>query len=140
MSVETRLAGVGDLRAAFAQLAQGVDLAAQENVKQLASKLIKDAQANFSGSHPKGQPHVPNGENFPNIVTGTLRRSIQGGPIHRVGPGAYTTTVAPTARYGRRVELGLAPTGAYPYFGPAVKKLRGAATGIIAANIAKYLR
>jgi hypothetical protein len=140
MSIDSRVTGIGSLTTAFAAWSKALDDTAKANVEQIAAMVIRDAMGNFDGAHTKGKPHVPNANNFPNIVTGTLRRSIQGSPLEKDGPGAYRTTVGPTAKYGRRVELGLAPTGAYPYFGPAVRKARQEMAGILAANIARYLK
>lgn len=132
--------GLTGLFSGFAAWSKALDETAKANVSQMAALVIHDAQANFSGSHRKGEPHVPNPQNYPNVVTGTLRRSIQGTGIEKAGIGTYKTTVGPTARYGRRVEMGLAPTGAYPYFGPAVRKARSQMRDVLAANIARFLR
>ena len=54
--------------------------------------------------------------------------------------GVYSTRVGPTMKYGRRVELGLAPTGAYPYFGPAAKVVRAEMAAIATANWARFIK
>jgi hypothetical protein len=130
--------GLKEVQAAIVDVGKQVDLAAAANVKEASARLIKDAQANFSGSHKKGEPHV--GGSQPNIVTGNLRRSIMADSLTHGAMGIYSTTVGPTLKYGRRVELGLAPTGAYPYFGPAAAKLRTEMAAIAVANWAKYLK
>jgi hypothetical protein len=122
--VSISIRGLSGLEAAFTRGAAQADLAARSVVQVGALELVKEAQANFSGSHRKGQPHIPNGNNFPNVVSGTLRRSIQSDGVRAFGPAAYSTRVGPSTVYGRRVELGLAPTGPHPYFGPAVKRMR----------------
>lgn len=136
----TAVTGVRELQAALTRGMAQADLAARANVQLASLELIKEAQANFSGSHRKGYPHVPNGNNYPNVVTGTLRRSIISDGIRPLGPAFYSTKVGPTTKYGRRVELGLHPTGAYPYFGPAVKRVRAKVNTIAAANWAKLIR
>lgn len=144
MSIDISVSGAREAAVALLALTTALDEAAKENVTKMAAQLIADAQANFAGSHPKGMPHVPAGNTafgpMPNIVTGTLRRSIRGDGIRRVGHGTYSTTVGPQTVYARRVELGLAPTGSYPYFGPAVAKLRTNAPAIIGASINRHLR
>lgn len=130
--------GIDQLQAAFVRAGSQVDAAARANVTQASLILIKDAQGNFEGSHKKGQPHV--GGSKPNIVTGNLRRSIMADSLIHVAMGEYSTSVAPTAKYGRRVELGLAPTGAYPYFGPAAASLRRQMASIAAANWERHIK
>lgn len=129
--------GFGDVRAAFVRIGAGVDQAAKANMTEATAFLIKEAMANFEGAHKKGQPHV--GGDKPNVVTGNLRRSIMADGVHHTGMGSYETTVGPTMKYGRRVELGLAPTGAYPYFGPAAAKTRTIMSAIATANWARYI-
>jgi len=130
--------GLADLEKAFVRAGVQADLAARENVRVAAMTLVRDAQSNFEGSHKKGQPHVGGGK--PNIVTGNLRRSIMADSLNHYAMGVYTTSVGPTMKYGRRVELGLAPTGAYPYFGPAAKQLRAEMGAIATANWARFIK
>jgi hypothetical protein len=130
--------GMEELAQAVVRAGAQVDAAAKANVSVAAATLIKDAQANFSGSHKKGEPHV--GGSQPNIVTGNLRRSIMADSTNHLAMGVYSTQVGPTMKYGRRVELGLAPTGAYPYFGPAAAKLRTEMAAIATANWVRYLK
>lgn len=137
MSVTGVWSGLSEVRGAAAKAMAAVDAAAQANVNQGSAYLIKAAQANFSGSHRKGEPHQ--GGPLPNVVTGNLRRSIIAGGIRRDGPGAYRNSVGPTAVYGRRVELGKNGRGAYPYFGPAVAQTRRELAAIAGANWAKYI-
>ncbi len=136
--IDAAWVGMDELQRAFIRAGAQVDAAAKANVAEASLRLIKDARGNFEGSHKKGQPHV--GGNKPNVVTGNLRRSIMGAGLAHLAMGEYSTKVAPTAKYGRRVELGLAPTGAYPYFGPATAKLRNEMGAIAAANWAKHIK
>ena len=130
--------GLEEMEKAFTRAGVQADLAARENVKVASMTLIRDAQGNFQGSHKKGQPHV--GGNKPNIVTGNLRRSIMADSLNHYGMGIWTAKVGPTMKYGRRVELGLAPTGSYPYFGPAAKQLRLEMAAIATANWARFIK
>lgn len=129
--------GFGEVQAAFVRMGEGVDQAAKANMTEATAFLIKEAMANFEGAHKKGKPHV--GGAKPNVVSGNLRRSIMADSTKHSGMGAYETTVGPTMKYGRRVELGLAPTGAYPYFGPAAAKTRTIMSAIATANWARYV-
>lgn len=130
--------GMEELQRAFARVGGQVDAAAKANVAEASMRLIKEARDNFEGEHEKGQPHV--GGNKPNVVTGNLRRSIMNSGLVHLAMGEYADKVGPSMRYGRRVELGLAPTGAYPYFGPAAAKVRDQMAGIAAANWAKHIK
>jgi len=111
---------------------QRVDKANALSTTEVGAEVERAAKANFEGAHRRNEPRVPNSSNKPNIVTGTLRRSIRTTGVQRLA-GGYSTTVGPTAIYGRRVELGF--TGAdsrgrrynqpaYPFFGPGVKEVR----------------
>jgi hypothetical protein len=135
---DAEFTGMDALQAAFVRVGAQVDDATRANVTQGSAMLIRDAQANFQGSHKKGQPHV--GGSKPNIVTGNLRRSIMADTLRHIAMGEYSQQVGPTMRYGRRVELGLAPTGAYPYFGPAAAKLRTEMGAIAAGNWARHVK
>lgn len=135
--IEASWVGMEELQAAFMRAGAQVDAAAKANVAEASLRLIKDARDNFEGSHKKGQPHV--GGSKPNVVTGNLRRSIMSDGLTHFAMGDYGTKVMPTVKYGRRVELGLAPTGAYPYFGPATAKLRNEIAAISAGNWAKHV-
>lgn len=121
-----------------------VDAATRLTTIQVAADVEAKAKENFVGSHAPHEPHIPNGPpDRPNIVSGTLRRSIRATPLVRTA-GGYTTTVAPNTEYGRRVELGFKGTDslgrrynqkAYPYFRPAAQdKIISRANGIALAN------
>jgi hypothetical protein len=99
---------------------------------------------NFEGAHRKNQRRVPNSSMKPNIVTGTLRRSIRSTGVNRHGFGFYSATVGPSTVYGRRVEMGFSGRDsrgrnynqpAYPYFGPAVRVARVRAAALMATSI-----
>lgn len=127
------LTGWPAARGTFVRMGAKADVVARRNVEELSMRLIKYAKDNFEGSHKKGRPHV--GGPKPNIVTGNLRRSIQSQGITSVGPATYKVTVGPTAKYGRRVELGYSNRSRpYPYFGPASLKVRSEAQGIAMEN------
>lgn len=130
--------GMEDLEKAFVRAGAQADAAAAANVKIAAATLIRDAQANFQDGK-KGDRHHGSGEK-PFSITGTLRRSIMADSTKHYGMGVYSTQVGPTMKYGRRVELGLAPTGAYPYFGPAAAVVRAEMAAIATANWARFIK
>ena len=120
--------GVSELHAATAHLVETLTVASREIVSVLAAKTEAGAKANFSGTHAKGQPHV--GGSQPNIVSGNARRQIMTDPVKGYGFGVFAASVAPTAVYSRRLELGINGTGAYPFFTPAVNATRKEAVAV----------
>lgn len=120
--------------ASLEQIVGLADNAARQFIYWGSMELIRGAQGNFSGFHAKGEPHVPNSNNFPNVVTGQLRRSISMDSISRLGVANYATMVAPRMNYGRRVELGYKGSSGYPYFTPAYNKVIPALS--VMANLA----
>ncbi|TAK97609.1 MAG: hypothetical protein EPO08_21035 [Rhodospirillaceae bacterium] len=100
------------------QKAENLDRAARTITVQSAAAVEGAAKRNFIGAHRRGMPHV--GGNRPNVVTGQTRRSIITDPVRHSAPGMWETQVGPTVRWGRRLELGLPPTRAFPYLAPGV--------------------
>lgn len=116
--------GVQSISDAFDRYQAQADTAVREIVAKSAALVEAAAKANFEGSHKAGQPHV--GGDKPNVVTGSLRRSIRTDPIVKTGRGEYSTSVAPRVAYARRVELGYRGSKGYPYFEPAVHQVQPA--------------
>lgn len=110
--------GMDEFESAMRRVRAATDAASKEIVTTDAAMLTTAAQANFSGSHRRGEPHV--GGAFPNIVSGDLRRSIRADPITRWADASYGTSVAPHMVYGRRVELGWQGSTPHAFFQPAV--------------------
>ena len=119
--------GEDQFYAALKSVMKDVDAASSTIVDQGSMMIVRAAQANFSGTHAKDEPHV--GGNKPNIVTGDLRRSIMADSVTRLSFANYSVTIAPRMVYGRRVELGFVGadslgrnynTPGYPYFMPGV--------------------
>lgn len=130
--------GVREFEAAFVKVAAQADAAARANVAAGAAALEKAAKGNFSGSHRRGGPHI--GGDRPNIVTGTLRRSIRHDPITRLGLGDYATRVGPSVIYARSVELGNKPgMKGYPYFEPAFEQIHPVFEAIAVRNWRRFL-
>ncbi len=118
---DIELLGVKEFAAALEAKIRAEDLASKAFVVSAAHMIEAAAKKNFEGSHRKGEPHQ--GGSKPNVVTGTLRRSIRVFGPNRIGKD-WVATVGPTAVYGRAVELGLwqAPDVSYPYFTPAFEE------------------
>lgn len=135
--IEMAWHGLKEAYAAIDRISAQADAATREIVAKSAAVVEKAAKGNFSGSHKRGQPHV--GGDRPNVVTGTLRRSIRPEPIVRVGLGEYGTTIGPRTVYARRVELGMNGKGAYPYFRPGVEDTKDELRAIAAETWRKFL-
>lgn len=138
------MTGLAEVAAAFKRAQRNLDKINQSNVMFLSAWLEAEAKRNFEGAHKRGRPRVPNSNNRPNIVTGNLRRSIRSSTLMHWGRGGWVKEVGPTAIYGRRVEMGFKGADsrgrvynqpAYPYFGPAVKRLRPVAESRVMSTV-----
>jgi len=107
-----------------------VEKAGEIAITQAALAIERQAKLNANtGVHPRGQGHIKGTGPGPNVVTGTLRRSIT--TEVRYGFGTYIATVGPTVEYARAVELGNPrwKSGVrYPFLIPAVGYLVGNGT------------
>ena len=99
-----------------------VEKAAEFGITRAALAIERQAKLNAStGVHARGQGHIKGTGPGPNVVTGTLRRSIT--TEVKYGFGTYIAVVGPTVEYARAVELGSSrwKSGVrYPYLYPAV--------------------
>jgi hypothetical protein len=127
------LQGVPEVHAALAQLSVRISTESRLAIAEAAATVESAAKQNASG-----RPG-------PNVITGTLRRSITHDPITPYGAGGWQTQVGPTVIYGRRVELGFSGADSrgrtfnqpgYPYFGTAVAATQSRVEAIFAARIA----
>jgi len=113
---------LGQVFAGMNALEVQVERAAEYGITQAAFAVERQAKKNAStGVHKRGEGHIPGTGPGPNVVTGTLRRSIS--TEVRYGFGSYVATVGPTVEYARAVELGssLWKSGVrYPFLMPAV--------------------
>lgn len=139
--------GLREFLAALDRAEAGANAAARAAVAQTAAEAEAGAKKNFQGSHARGELHV--GGDKPNVVTGTLRRSIRTDPIARLGLADYGTVVAPRVIYARRVEkgwptsdgsVGHGVTRAFPYFEEPAKKARESLRVHAAEQWSRYLR
>jgi hypothetical protein len=121
-----------------------IEQAAQFGLGQAALAIERQAKKNANtGQHKKGLGHIPGTGPGPNVVTGTLRRSIT--TEVRYGFGSYIATVGPTVEYARAVELGSSrwKSGVrYPFLIPAVGYLvqSGRLNNIFTVNFKSRLR
>lgn len=120
-SVSFHFEGVSNFEGAVDALIVRVMLATNTGLTEAGHVVEARAKMNASG-----RPG-------PNVVTGTLRRSI-----HTEGPSNYGNAgrqikIGPSVIYGRRVELGFHgddslgrhyATLGFPYLGPALETLR----------------
>jgi hypothetical protein len=116
----SRWVGMDEVMRNISEMAARAQAGAREVVVGSAAIVEAQAKANFAGHHRRGEPHVGGPGSYPNIVTGTLRRSITHTPVMQAGLATFVSTVGPTAKYGRRVELQYR----YAYFAPAREQSR----------------
>jgi hypothetical protein len=117
--------------------ADKIEKAAIYALSQVAFEVERQAKLNASGpvrkryANGKTEPerHVNwagGGPNGPNVISGSLRRSIHT-EVRRIGFGDYIATVSPTMIYARAVELGNPRWKGgvkYPYLIPAANSVR----------------
>lgn len=96
----------GNFDASIDELKARVNAATRDAVALGGHEIEREAKLGFVGDHARGQPHV--GGNQPNVVSGSLRRSIKLIPESpfSTGVGQWQVSIAPTLIYGRRIELG----------------------------------
>lgn len=123
------------MRVALAAIVKNEETVTRQAVRKLGMRLVNYAKRNASGPKRVGKPRVnrkgvtiPYRAGGPGVVTGHLRRGVLPLQEGRSGPHEWFITVAPTARYGRRLELGFTGTDslgrrynqpAYPFMRPA---------------------
>jgi hypothetical protein len=121
---------LGQVLGGLSAFEQRVEKAAEYGITVAALAIERQAKLNANtGVHPRGQGHIPGTGPGPNVVTGTLRRSIT--TEVRYGFGTYVASVGPTVEYARAVELGNPrwKSGVrYPFLIPAVGYLVGNGT------------
>lgn len=123
--------GVGEVVAAFTRTAAAAEAMAVVIVKRGQVVVEAEAKKAFTGAHPPGTPTTSRPGSAPDVVTGTLRRSIISDTPQRAGLLGAVGRVYPTAIYARIQELG-GQTGrggrttlpARPYMMPAHEKVK----------------
>lgn len=132
--------GLREFHTALETVAHEAEAASQRSVTRMAAMVEAAVKGNFQGSHAKGDPHVQTSPPRPNVVSGTLRRSVRSDPIQRRGVADFATQVGPRTIYARAVEKGIRPgSAAYPYFEPGVEHERPKFPGVAAEEWRKFL-
>jgi hypothetical protein len=136
----------------LAEVLAGLDLtekkvndAARFAIGMAAAEVERQAKKNANtGTHPRGQGHIPGTGPGPNVMTGNLRRSIYSQT--KIGfAGNYVAEVGASMVYARAVEMGLPEWKSgvkYPYLVPAVESLKqsGKLNRTFTGAFAMYLR
>lgn len=130
--------GLQGVYEALDRISEQADEAAKAIVTKGAAIVEAEIKAGFSGSHKKGEPHVGGAQ--PNIVTGTLRRSVRANPVVKTGPSEYGTQVGPRVIYARRVELGYRGSRGYPYVTPGHGRAMPKLAAIQAEEARRFLK
>lgn len=121
-----------------------LERAAQIAIATAGFAVQRQAQINANtGTHPRGQGHIPGTGPGPNVVTGALRRSIR--TDVKYGFGTYVAVVGASTEYARAVELGSPrwKSGVkYPYLAPAAEQLirNGSLNRIFTAAFTKAVK
>ena len=96
---------LGQVMSGLTAFELNMERAGQAALTQAALAVERQAKLNANtGTHKRGEGHVPGTGPGPNKVTGTLQRSIN--TQVRYGFGSYVATVGPSVEYARAVELG----------------------------------
>lgn len=118
----------------LAEVLAGLDMtekkindAARYAIGMAAALVEREAKKNANtGTHPRGQGHIPGTGPGPNVQTGNLRRSIYSQT--KVGfAGSYIAEVGASMVYARAVEMGHPKWKSgvkYPYLVPAAESLK----------------
>jgi phage gpG-like protein len=121
-----------------------LERAAQIAIATAGFAVQRQAQKNANtGTHKRGQGHIPGTGPGPNVVTGALRRSIK--TDVKYGFGNYVAVVGASTEYARAVELGSPrwKSGVkYPYLRPAAEDLirNGSLSRIFTAAFIKAVK
>lgn len=137
--------GIKELQAALDEVMVRAQVASRTIVKRSETVVEAEAKKQFTGAHKRGTPTTSSPGSPPDVVTGTLRRSIKSSPVSVSGFVAKGS-VYPTAVYARIQELG-GPAGrggrtnlpARPYMTPAHEAALPAMRRIAAEEWAKAL-
>lgn len=125
MSIE--FTNLSQFLAAFNRTAADLNNAARYAIGMAAAEVERQAKKNANtGTHPRGQGHIPGTGPGPNVMTGNLRRSIYSQT--KIGFGSsYIAEVGASMVYARAVEMGLPEWKSgvkYPYLAPAAESLK----------------
>ena len=131
--------------AAFNRTEADLNNAARYAIGMAVASVEREAKKNANtGTHPRGQGHIPGTGPGPNVMTGNLRRSIYSQT--KIGFGnSYVAEVGASMVYARAVELGLPEWKSgvkYPYLAPAAESLKqsGKLNRTFTGAFVQYLR
>jgi HK97 gp10 family phage protein len=118
--------GIAEVIAALEAAALRATVAATTIVTRGQAIVEAEAKKSMTGAHPRGAPSTSAPGAPPDVVTGTLRRSIMSSTPESLAGGGAVGRIYPTAVYARIQELG-GTTGrngattlpARPYMQPA---------------------
>jgi hypothetical protein len=79
------IAGVSEIQALLKGKILKADLAAVAIVRRAQAVVEANAKSQFTGSHAKGSPTTSSPGSPPDVVTGTLRRSIKSSRVQKGG-------------------------------------------------------
>jgi hypothetical protein len=141
---------LADVLKSIEGLEDKIEKAAQMGVAMAGLAIERDAKINANngvrvreGNKIIPPKHIGPSGSGPNVITGTLKRSIT--TRVRVGFGTYIADVGPTVVYARAVELGspIWKSGVkYPYLTPAADKLiqNGTLQKIFVQRVSQVIR
>jgi hypothetical protein len=141
---------LADVLKSIEGLEDKIEKAAQLGVAMAGLAIEREAKINANngvrvrvGNKIVPPKHIGPSGSGPNVITGTLKRSIT--TRVRVGFGTYIADVGPTVVYARAVELGspIWKSGVkYPYLTPAADKLihNGTLQKIFAQRVSQVIR
>jgi HK97 gp10 family phage protein len=109
--------GVAEVKAALDRIVEQSTAASVRIVKRGQAVVEANVKKQFTGAHKRGEPTTSAPGSPPDVVTGTLRRSITSDKPSLSGFVA-TGRVYPTAVYARIQELGGNGLPARPYMQP----------------------
>ena len=121
---------LNEVLAAVDRAGDAIEQGAFVGISQAGLAIQRAAQKKFQGTRKRQgskiipPKHIGPSGSGPNVITGSLRRSIQ--VSVRYGFETYIATVGPTMEYARAVELGSArwKSGVkYPYLEPAALEM-----------------
>jgi hypothetical protein len=120
----------------------GTSEGARQFVVESTAQVTRDAQENANtGAHGRGQGHLSGTGPGPNVVSGTLRRSIKPTIAQRT-PLGWSGTAGPSVGYARAIELGnpnWASGVKFPYLAPAIKTWKAGARELMTAIMGRAI-
>ena len=138
--------GINEVVAALEAISLAAQVSAKTIVKRSEAVVETEAKKQFTGAHGRHDPTTSRPGEPPDVVTGTLRRSIKSDPVS-VNGWLAKGSVYPTTVYARLQELG-GTTGrggrtnlpARPYMAPAYALSLPKMAAIAAEEWAKAVR